>query len=255
MLQNLEKFDYAFINHHFLDLNPILTGWEKCLPEKSWGPDIRKYTLIHYVVKGQGILYKSGRELPVHAGEAFLIRPGEIITYTADKTNPWQYQWIGFDGQLSLKINELEDVFSFPEHIISEILECTNYDLCEYRAAALLFEMYAELMKPHETHTYIDKVKDYIKALYMQPISVEEIAQHVGLDRRYLSRVFKAQTGKTVQEYIIHTRMKEAKKHLKHGLSIEEVATLSGYDDRSNFSKMFKKKFGISPVEWKKTTV
>ena len=252
MSKKLENLDFAFINHHFSDLNPILTGWENCLPEKSWGPDVRKYTLIHYVVKGQGILYKSGKEIPVHAGEAFLIRPGEIITYTADKTNPWQYQWIGFDGKLSSKINELEDVFSFPDHIISDILECIDYELCEYRVAALLFEMYAELMKPHETHTYIDKVKDYVKALYTQPITVEQIAMHVGLDRRYLSRVFKAHTGKTVQEYIIHTRMKEAKKHLKQGLSVEEAATLSGYYDRSNFSKMFKKLFDVSPIEWQR---
>lgn len=246
-------FDYAFINHRFVDLNPILAGRESCASGKSWGPGLRNYTLIHYVVKGKGVLYKFGKEFHIHAGEAFLIRPGEIITYTADKDDPWHYQWIGFDGQLSLKINELDDVFPFPSHIISEILECINYELCEYRVAALLFEMYAELMKPHETHTYIDKVKDYIKALYMQPISVEEIALHVGLDRRYLSRIFRGKTGITIQEYIISTRMKEAKKYLLKGHTVEEAAALSGYEDRSNFSKIFKKNFGISPIEWKKT--
>lgn len=253
MEQAKNDFHYTYANRHFKDLNPILTGYENCPPGKVWGPDVRNYTLIHYVIKGQGVLYKNGREFPVHGGEAFLIRPHEIITYIADVQAPWQYQWIGFDGELSAKFCELDDVFKFSENPVEEILECSNEELCEYVTAALLFRMYAELMKPHEKkYDYTEQVKDYVKALYMRPISVEEIALQLNLDRRYLSRIFKKRTGKTIQEYIISVRMKAAKKYLLEGIPVEEAAALSGYDDRSNFSKLFKRKFGVSPVRWKK---
>ena len=123
------------------------------------------------------------------------------------------------------------------------MLEYIDDGLCEYMVASLLFQMYAELIRPHEQKMgYIEYVKDYIKALYMKPISVENIANQINLDRRYLSRIFKQNTGMTIQEYIIHIRMNEAKKLLRQEKSIEEVSLLCGYDDRSNFSKFFKRK-------------
>ena len=90
--------DVFINNRHLQDLNPLIVGMEQCLPGHSFGPAIRPYTLIHFVMKGKGTLYKRGKEYPVHAGDAFLILPDEITTYTADMDDPWHYQWIGFDG-------------------------------------------------------------------------------------------------------------------------------------------------------------
>lgn len=253
MKQKGNNFHYVFKNNHFGDLNPILMGYEHCLPGKSWGPDARNYTLIHYVQSGQGVLYKNGRVFPVRAGEAFLIRPHERMTYTADSDDPWHYWWVGFDGALSDKFHELDDVFKYGENIIEEMIACRDDPLCEYKVTSLLFRMYAELMKPSSIRVnYADRVKDYVKALYMQSITVEEIALQINLDRRYLSRIFKQKTGKTIQEYIIFVRMRAAKEYMRQGMSVEETSLLVGYDDRTNFSKMFKRKFGISPAEWKK---
>ena len=90
-------------------------------------------------------------------------------------------------------------------------------------------------------------VKSYVNALYMQKIRVEDIAEKMNLDRRYLSRIFKAKVGKSIQEYIISVRMEEAKKLLEKGYSVVETALLCGYDDACNFSKIFKRECGISP--------
>ena len=243
----------VLINRHFEDLNPLILGEEHCLPNHTFGPYVRKYTLIHYVVHGTGTVIKGAETHTVHAGEAFLISPDEIVTYSADANDPWYYQWIGFDGSLSQRFRELPTVIKFPSGIFQELLDIPESNVREYRVASVLYRMYADIFETRKPHNhYVRQVRDYIHALYMQPLHVEEIAQKINLDRRYLSRLFKQKTGQTIQEYLITVRMEEAKNCLEQGASVEKAARLCGYEDVCNFSKMFKRRFGISPFGWKK---
>ena len=122
----------------------------------------------------------------------------------------------------------------------------------EYRIAGDLFRMYAEFFasRSHTNH-YVRRVKDFIRAAYMQNIRVEQIAETMNLDRRYLSRLFKEKTGQSVQEYLISVRIEEARKLLSEGYGVGETAMLCGYNDACNFSKMFKRICGVSPAKWK----
>ena len=86
----------------------------------------------------------------------------------------------------------------------------------------------------------------------MYPLRVESIAQMVNLDRRYLSRIFKERVGCSIQEYIIEVRMEQAKHSLEKGTTVAQTARLCGYDDVCNFSKMFKKRFSVSPCDWRR---
>lgn len=245
--------DIFINNRHLSDLNPLTAGIEQCLPGHSFGPAIRPYTLIHFVLKGTGIFQKNGKTYPVHAGEAFLILPGEVTSYTADETDPWQYQWIGFDGKLAADFSQLPPVFPISDWALRKLrLDMENNGTLEYRFAAGLFYLYAELFaqKPKKKQ-YIQHVQDFIQVNFMQDLSVEQIAAQMNLDRRYLSRLFKQHTGQSIQQYIISVRMEEARHYLLQGYSVKECAMLCGYDDVSNFSKMFKKIFGCSPAFFK----
>lgn len=245
--------DVHLRNMHFSDLNPLLLGYEHCEPSKSFGPTLRSYTIIHYVVSGRGYVIKGGRRYSAQAGQAFIIRPGEVTVYTADDKDPWHYQWIAFDGRLSERFNELDHVFDFPGEIMLDMLEQDGKELLEYRIAELLFKMYVELFGGRKrNHHYISRVESHIRAAYMYPLRVEEIAAKMNLDRHYLTRIFKERTGVSISDYIINVRMEAAKQHLKQGFSVEEAARMCGYDDVSNFSKLFKRKIGISPAHWKK---
>ena len=248
------KKDHLLINLRLADLNPLFYGWEDCEPSHTFGPTIRNYTLIHYVRQGHGSVYKNDACYEVHEGQAFVIYPGEIVTYTADSCDPWHYQWVAFDGILSARFRELGTVVSdFPGEIMKEFCDLGDKDLPEYRAASLLYRLYAELFaNKKRKHHYVRRVQDHIRALYMKPLSVEEIAAQMNLDRRYLSRLFKQKTGQTVQDFLISVRMEEAKKLLLQGNSVEQTAFLCGYEDSCNFSKMFKRKTGKSPQMWKK---
>ena len=242
----------VIVNRNFIDLNPLLLGAEDCQPSHSFGPAVRKYTLLHFVKSGKGTVYKQNATYSVGAGEAFLILPDEVVTYTADAEEPWAYQWIGFDGRLAERFAKLPTVFPLADSYLSAMLDTEGKDLREYRIAAILFEMYASLFSEKKTtHDYVRRVKDYIQAVYMQDISVEEIAESMNLNRRYLSRYFKQRTGMTVQDYLIHVRMEEAKRLLLKGKSVNEASVLCGYPDPFHFSKMFKRLFGISPGAWK----
>ena len=244
--------DYILANRHFADLNPILLGSEICRPGQSYGPAVRDYVLIHYVVKGKGKLVKNGQIYPVEKGQAFLILPGEITFYSSDEKDPWYYQWIAFDGRLSEKFHQLPPVFPMSPVWLREMLDIEKSDMHEHMIASVLFRMYADLFSGEKhKHRYVKQVKNYIHALYMQDICVEEIAQKMNLDRRYLSRVFKANTGMTVKEYLVEVRMQEGKRYLENGKLVVESANLCGYDC-CNFSKMFKKRFGVSPQQWQK---
>lgn len=246
--------DVVIINRHLQDLNPRVLGMERCAPEKSFGPAVRKYVLIHCVTEGKGTVYKQDRTFLVHAGEAFLIRPGEVVTYTADAHDPWVYQWIGFDGALAKRFEELPDVFPMSSAFIQEMIDTDGSEMMEYRIASVLYQMYAALFsKQTVSNEYVRRVKDYIRAVYMQDLSVEEIASGMNLNRRYLSRFFKQKTGQTIQEYLIAVRMEEACKLLVQGHTVNEAAILCGYRDPINFAKMFRRKMGVSPGRWRAT--
>ena len=240
-------------NRHFVDLNPILFGEEACAPRHSFGPRTRDYTLIHFVTKGHGTYTVNGVNHRVGPGEAFIICPDIVTTYSADSKDPWSYYWVGFGGELSKKFRELPPVVTYRTNWAKEITHLErDWSTIEYHVASKLFLMYAEwFAESREKNDYIRSVKDYVNAKYVESISVEEIAAQLNLDRRYISRVFKKKTGQSIQEYIIGVRIEKAKKLLDQGSAVYEAAQLCGYDDVCNFSKMFKKQTNISPGKWK----
>ena len=247
--------DIYYVNRHLQDLNPLFNGEERCYPGHSFGPAVRKYTLIHYIISGTGTIKKAEGEYRAGAGDAFLILPEEIVTYTSDVETPWHYTWIAFDGALSARFSELPAVLhNFPGSLLRELLEAPDRGMREYHAAAVLMRLYAELFAEEKPRNhYVRRVQDYIRAQYMNPLRVETIAEQMNLDRRYLSRLFKQKTGNSIQEFLIAVRMEEAQRLLLVGHPVETVAQLCGYEDPCNFSKMFKRRYGVSPQFWRRS--
>lgn len=246
----MESVRLLLSNRHLQDLNPLIAGEQVCPPGHRYGPHIRRYTLLHYVVSGKGTFYARGGAYPVRAGQAFLILPEEVTTYEADARDPWHYRWVGFDGSLSRRFSELAPVFDVPQALFPVIFpQAPDEAASEYRIAGELFSLYARLF-PENTgaNLHVQKVKSLIRATYMQELRVESIAREMNLDRRYLTRLFKEKTGFSVQEYLIRVRMSEAERCLEQGFSVSETARLCGYESACNFSRMYKKYHGQSPT-------
>ncbi|CAM4466813.1 two-component system response regulator YesN [Paenibacillus endophyticus] len=96
----------------------------------------------------------------------------------------------------------------------------------------------------------IGEVKAYLDKHFLDPISLESVAQQFYVSKEHLSRSFKAARDETITDYIIGKRMDHARNLLllPH-VSIKEAALLSGYTELPYFHRVFKKHFGMTPGE------
>jgi len=247
--------DFAIENKNFYDLNPLICGHEYCKSSHSFGPAKRSHYLIHYVVNGKGVFYTATETYHVKKGECFLIKPDEITTYVADKYEPWYYIWIGFNGNLAKKLDNIETpVFKMPSNVFEEMLNINEYPgTREEFLTGKLFAVFSYIFIKEKRDNHIEIVKNYISNNYMRKIYIEDIAKIVNLDRHYLSNIFKDSVGITMKEYLTKKRMLEAKNLLQTNHSVTEVCFMVGYDDIFVFSKAFKNYYGVSPKNWIKS--
>ena len=100
---------------------------------------------------------------------------------------------------------------------------------------------------------YVDVVLAYIDDNYMKNISSADIVDFVNLNRSYLFKIFKKQTGLSVSQYLIKYSMDKACEFFdEYNFNISQVAQMVGIDDVYYFSKLFKKIKGITPSGYKK---
>ncbi len=237
----------------FTEFSPCDAGEQKCEPSHKFGPYIRNYCLIHFVISGTGTFKSPRGEYSLHEGQAFIIHPGEINVYEADRENPWEYIWVGFRGAFAGKFAELPDVFFYDNNIIEEIRETFRMEKgCEEMLTGVIFKLYARLFGSTVKNDYSNKVISFINSHYMEDIKIASIAKNLGLDRKYLARIFKESQGIDMKTFLINKRLHEAKKLLLLGFNVEESAYMVGYKDPFGFSKAFKKRYGKSPVSLKK---
>ena len=243
------------IHSDYNDFKPVILGRENCSPCHKCGPYIREFYLIHFVLDGKGTFTNQNGTYEVSKGQAFLIRPGEVTTYVADEKTPWTYAWVHFKGALSAKFDDVPDVFDFEKSFINDFLIAFDIeDNVEIYVTGMLFILYSKLLSPSTNSNYPSKTKQYIDINYMNDMTVDGIANMLCINRKYLSRIFKARYGKTIQQYIVEKRLTEAQKLLTLGYGVEQSAHMVGYRDSFNFSKSFKKLYGKSPSDYKKNS-
>lgn len=99
----------------------------------------------------------------------------------------------------------------------------------------------------------VDTVLKFIAANCSRQISLNDVAEYVHLHPVYLSRLLKNKTGKTFKEILTEARLKKAERLLKNSsLKHYEIAEAVGFSDAQYFSQVFKKVYGMTPIEWKK---
>lgn len=100
----------------------------------------------------------------------------------------------------------------------------------------------------------VEQIVNYFEDHYSEKISLDQIAENMYLSPFYISKIFKSETGDTPIRHLINIRLEKAKELLESGWggSIQEAAARVGYDDAYHFSKLFKKRYGVSPSQVKK---
>lgn len=242
---------YIF-NEYYPGMNPQQFGFQNCAPGYGFGPTVRPFWLLHYVISGTGIFTRSGTTYKIVPGEIFVIPPGIETYYEADRENPWHYIWIGFEYA-----EDMPQVFHTPVlripgagEIFEEMRRCR--DMENGRSAFLNSRIWMLIAKALESGKksldYIDKALNYISTSYMQDISVDSLAKQLNLDRCYFSTLFKERLGVSPGKYITNYRLEKAVElMILQGESVSVAAMSVGYLDICHFSKAFKQKYGMSP--------
>ncbi|WP_372779032.1 helix-turn-helix transcriptional regulator [Litorivivens sp.] len=98
----------------------------------------------------------------------------------------------------------------------------------------------------------IQKSVSYLNRSYTECIAIEDLAKRQNMTRESFSRLFKKELGRPPFEYIVNLRMNKARLLLQNSnQSIKSIANVVGYSDQYNFSRLFKKYYGMSPKAYR----
>lgn len=244
------------INDRRDDTLVLFAGEHECDKGYSFGPYIREHYLIHFCISGKGIIVDKYGEHKVSRGELFIIRPGEVTTYTADAREPWHYLWIAFSGSIGERLLDIKTVNKTPEGIVETLLSLVDIeDDTALLYKSIVYELVCRLTTGSESEDdyrdKLSKIRRYIRYNYMEALRISDIARDFGFERSYLYRSFKRKYGISVKEYMTKVRLERARELLKIGYNVGESARLVGYEDEFNFSRAFKQYFGVSPISMK----
>ena len=227
---------------------------------------------IIYVNSGVLKAEVGGKTICAKKGDVIIYKPHERQCYTFDNPGIETY-WVHFSGIGAEEVLKRADLWIksvyqtesgnrittlFDEMIKEKTLKNYRYKMfCE----AKLIEIIAEISRfatsdtktenPQQKLIYgvIEKMRD----TFSQNTPLEEYADLCSLSRSRFEHLFKEITGATPHAYLIKIRLDKACYLLSNtSLNISEISDMTGFSDPLYFSRMFRKKFGIPPREYRK---
>jgi len=260
------------------ELSVLFSGMAEPQPGHSIGPAIHDFCLIHTVLKGRGSFEAGGRRYPCAEGDTFVIFPGILFRYEADREEPWQYCWVGFKGSRSRGLlDELGITPAVPvirqsggtavrglyKQLRASLKREDSDLLADLEASGILRLLLTRFVEANreampvpehplaETDRRLDRIISWLLLQYAQPISVQQIADTFGYHRTHLSRIFKQRTGLSPVQFLFKIRMEKAQQLLRTSLSVMEVAASVGFADPLYFSKQFHRWASMSPSAYR----
>lgn len=245
--------------------------------------------IFSYFLKGGGSIVIDGTRYEISDGDLFIMKPTEFFKHNIDDNSFHERIVLIIYPQI---LNNLPSSYSTVlspffnrkngerNHIPADIvnkhrLDSVFSDLLEYSkkdidtANVLAFSRVLEILatandiikavqssNTTDTVTKDSKVNDilrYLHANFTKDISITDVSNRFNLDRAYLSRLFKEQTGISIWDYVIMRRIYMYNFLIKDSDSIEETAYKVGFKNYSNFYRLYKKYMNMTPTEFKKS--
>lgn len=144
------------------------------------------------------------------------------------------------------------------------ILKQVGYELAiKARLLDLFLFILREIPKEENTNPnleikvyYLNKIKsvyEYVEKNYIEQISLNDVAEHVGFAPTYFSKFFKKHAGITFLTHLNQFRIGKAQWLLyNEDLSISEISNRVGFSNIKTFNRLFKSQLGVSPSQFKK---
>ncbi|MDR1703781.1 MAG: AraC family transcriptional regulator [Clostridiales bacterium] len=242
--------------------------YRKCFPGWEIEKSLIDFHDLSYVVAGQGYYYINGRELPVKAGDALYITPGN--TREAKSSDDFMelfavnFKFLdnGVVSNADLLPFELKNEIGTQPRLIYLFKQLTRiwieknaYYTVEARAVTMriICEMMRIVQKKVPFAAFdprVEIIKDYINEHYDTRLTLKELARIVDLNGVYLGTLFKKTEGVTINAYINKIRVTHAIDIiLIEKANITEAAYRCGFSDAFYFCRVFKKQYGYPPSE------
>lgn len=260
-------------------LHVLFAGESHTRPTHRLGPKVYDFYLMHFILSGKGSFSTEQKRYHLQAGDTFLIRPNELISYESDSLDPWHYRWVAFRGDQAehlvttagftsgceiINLRSLDPMSSY----YHDILEAFRFShtTSSIQASGLLHLMMTEYGRAQQSmeqllprqqiseHQLHKQIVHYLTTQYTHPVSIEHMAEALGYNRAYLSRIFKQKIGVTPSTFLLQLRLDKARHLLRERpeLTVEQVSASVGIQDALYFSKQFKKRYQQSPTSYRK---
>lgn len=247
---------------------PYAFGFERTNPSETYENTVFTDRFIMYFSVGGHAVFNDNS---IGVSDAFILYPGAPHSLYNDTKNPIEYYWIELSGsELIPYLDSMgfkADKPVFPHATSDAILKyfrAAIYEPHEGADSGIFYNgllnlimsycknlnMAATKQAPTVQEQYVlDAIHILFEKQYM--MTVEEVARHIGVSRKYLSRLFQSQKGETLQQYIINNKIETAGKMIRSGMySYKQIAESMRYYDYAAFSRNFHAYFGITPSEY-----
>ena len=152
-------------------------------------------------------------------------------------------------GAAPAKAYKLSDLY------INKIDQCKRMtEIFEYRKRSLYYfaKLVVEEREKRANSRYTEQCKEYIRKYYHQKICIPDIAEALGVSESHLSRIFKKETGESIQKYSMHMRIERAENLLKYSeASLTEISEYLCFSSQSHFGKVFKVYKNMTPKQYR----
>ena len=246
---NMTNIDMKLLNCEF-----------KPLTKASVPSHVHQYIEWHYVIAGRCGFDVNERRLEIAVGDLFAVEPGAQHGVRMRKRDDWLLQYI---AHVELESAEDQDLWAaWQEHMGSREVqsigsgrhalfarlshELKSADPWQQRAAshrftALICSCLANETPVDDTHPHIQNCLRFMHQSLYEILSIDHLAEQVGLNKSYLIRLFKQHIGQAPLQYFSHLKMELAADLLRsENMSVQEVAERIGYQGPAHFSRLFK---------------
>ena len=226
---------------------------------------------LFYVEEGSVELKNRSRTLTASAGQFVLLDCYSPHSYYSK--DGWACYWLHFDGQVAQafyrRIIEAWDSFLFDLDQFSPAYQhlMNIYDLfhksrpvdeaaISSSITSILNAILSSAPRIREgvpVREAIASAVAYISERFRYPMSLEDLAAHAAISPYYFTRVFRQETGVTPHQYLINTRLANAKFLLRTTEdSVKDIAINTGWGSESTFCTAFRKAVGMTPSAYRK---
>lgn len=225
-------------------------------------------TVMEYIVEGEGFVRTPDGEVPVHAGQIYILQKGFDHYYRSSQTNPFKKIFINVVGDLPVKLMReygLTDEWLFDGEgllpVFERIESLLKGDVADAGIQSQLSSIFLYVVsylgtsKTRTAHgNEATRLKDYLDNHTDRIVGNVELAAHIFRSPDYCVKLFRREYGTTPYDYQINEKMRIARRLLGDtAIPVAEIAASIGYDDPKYFSGLFRKKCLMSPREYRKS--